>query len=86
MLVFLITEIIENPMTRWTYAKDFCITIYETPKTIVCFAQRSASRSEERKAAKSKQRSPTTVNWDVFISSGGSWEDTIVYNIDEEYD
>ncbi|KAJ1355672.1 hypothetical protein KIN20_013166 [Parelaphostrongylus tenuis] len=39
------------------------------------------------KAAKFKQRSPrTTINWDVFKSLVGSWEDTVVDNIDEEYD
>ncbi|KAJ1362618.1 hypothetical protein KIN20_022235 [Parelaphostrongylus tenuis] len=39
------------------------------------------------KAAKFKQRSPrTTINWDAFKSLVGSWEDTVVDNIDEEYD
>ncbi|KAJ1362154.1 hypothetical protein KIN20_021587 [Parelaphostrongylus tenuis] len=39
------------------------------------------------KASKLKQRSPrTTVNWDVFKSLVGPWVDTVVDNIDEEYD
>ncbi|RCN49039.1 hypothetical protein ANCCAN_04916, partial [Ancylostoma caninum] len=39
------------------------------------------------KAAKFKRRSPKSViNWDLFTSLAGFWEDAVVDNIDEEYD
>ncbi|VDO88303.1 unnamed protein product [Heligmosomoides polygyrus] len=34
-----------------------------------------------------KKRSPrTTINWGMYTSLAGLWEDTIMDNIDEEYD
>ncbi|EYC41553.1 hypothetical protein Y032_0564g3526 [Ancylostoma ceylanicum] len=40
-----------------------------------------------RKAAKYKERSPKpTINWDLFTTLAGFWEDTVVDNIDEEYE
>uniref|UniRef100_A0A0K0CZ71 Transposase n=1 Tax=Angiostrongylus cantonensis TaxID=6313 RepID=A0A0K0CZ71_ANGCA len=40
-----------------------------------------------QKAAKFKNRSPRpTTNWGLFNSLVGCWEDTVVDNIDEEYD
>ncbi|EYB92970.1 hypothetical protein Y032_0188g1163 [Ancylostoma ceylanicum] len=39
------------------------------------------------KAAKYKKRSPKpTINWDLFTTLAGFWEDTVVDNIDEEYE
>ncbi|RCN25207.1 hypothetical protein ANCCAN_29082, partial [Ancylostoma caninum] len=39
------------------------------------------------KAVKFKRRSPKPViNWDLFPSLAGFWEDAVVDNIDEEYD
>ena len=39
------------------------------------------------KAARFKRRSPkTVVNWELFTSLAGFWEDTVIDNIDEEYD
>ncbi|EYC42981.1 hypothetical protein Y032_0508g2707 [Ancylostoma ceylanicum] len=39
------------------------------------------------KAAKYKKRSPEpTINWDLFTTLAGFWEDTVVDNIDEEYE
>ncbi|EYC29362.1 hypothetical protein Y032_0006g2937 [Ancylostoma ceylanicum] len=40
-----------------------------------------------KKAAKYKRRSPKpTINWDLFTTLAGFWEDTVVDNIDEEYE
>ncbi|RCN43444.1 hypothetical protein ANCCAN_10570 [Ancylostoma caninum] len=45
------------------------------------------TRIGREKAAKFKNRSPKPViNWDLFTSLAGSWEDAVVDNIDEEYD
>ncbi|VDP04513.1 unnamed protein product [Heligmosomoides polygyrus] len=42
---------------------------------------------QEEKAAKCKERSSrTTINWDLYTSLAGLWEDTVMDNIDEEYD
>ncbi|VDO27842.1 unnamed protein product, partial [Heligmosomoides polygyrus] len=39
------------------------------------------------KAVKFKKRSPrTTTSWDRYTSPAGLWEDTVMDNIDEEYD
>ncbi|VDP52711.1 unnamed protein product [Heligmosomoides polygyrus] len=39
------------------------------------------------KAAKFKKRNPrTTINWDLYTSLAGLWEDTVMDIIDEEYD
>ncbi|VDP39053.1 unnamed protein product, partial [Heligmosomoides polygyrus] len=39
------------------------------------------------KTAKFKKRSPrTTINWDLYSSLAGLWEDAVMDNIDEEYD
>ncbi|VDO19485.1 unnamed protein product [Heligmosomoides polygyrus] len=39
------------------------------------------------KAAKFKKRSPrTTINWDLYTSLVGLWEDAVMDNVDEEYD
>ncbi|KIH53870.1 hypothetical protein ANCDUO_15989 [Ancylostoma duodenale] len=41
----------------------------------------------DEKAAKFKKRTPKPViNWDLFTSLAGFWEDAAVDNIDEEYD
>ncbi|KAK6734221.1 hypothetical protein RB195_017791 [Necator americanus] len=40
-----------------------------------------------KKAAKFRERNPrTTINWDLFATLAGSWEDSAMDNIDEEYD
>ncbi|EYB89991.1 hypothetical protein Y032_0224g2695 [Ancylostoma ceylanicum] len=42
---------------------------------------------KEEKASKYKKRSPKpTINWDLFTTLAGFWEDTVVDNIDEEYE
>ncbi|VDP06328.1 unnamed protein product [Heligmosomoides polygyrus] len=39
------------------------------------------------KAAKFKKKSPrTTINWDMYTSLAGLWEDSVMGNTDEEYD
>ncbi|VDP62218.1 unnamed protein product, partial [Heligmosomoides polygyrus] len=39
------------------------------------------------KAAKFKKRIPrTTVNWDLYTSLAGLWEDAVMDNVDEEHD
>ncbi|KAK6764987.1 hypothetical protein RB195_025067 [Necator americanus] len=39
------------------------------------------------KAAKFRKQSPrTTINWDLFATLAGFWEDSAMDNIDEEYD
>ncbi|KAK6749514.1 hypothetical protein RB195_001867 [Necator americanus] len=39
------------------------------------------------KAAKFRERNPrTTINWDLFATPAGFWEDSAMDNIDEEYD
>ncbi|KAK6765924.1 hypothetical protein RB195_025689 [Necator americanus] len=39
------------------------------------------------KAAKFRERNPrTTINWDLFATLAGFWEDSAMDNIDEEYD
>ncbi|RCN49221.1 hypothetical protein ANCCAN_04636 [Ancylostoma caninum] len=43
-------------------------------------------RSQREKAAKFKRSSPKSViNWDLFTSLAGFWEDAVDANIDEEY-
>ncbi|VDP51724.1 unnamed protein product [Heligmosomoides polygyrus] len=40
-----------------------------------------------REGPKFKKRNPrTTINWDLYTSLAGLWEDTVIDNIDEEYD
>ncbi|KAK6762677.1 hypothetical protein RB195_023404 [Necator americanus] len=39
------------------------------------------------KATKFRERNPrTTINWDLFATLAGFWEDSVMDNIDEEYD
>ncbi|EYC14418.1 hypothetical protein Y032_0040g190 [Ancylostoma ceylanicum] len=45
------------------------------------------SSHKAEKASKYKKRSPKpTINWDLFTTLAGFWEDTDVDNIDEEYE
>ncbi|KAK6761369.1 hypothetical protein RB195_022434 [Necator americanus] len=40
----------------------------------------------EKKAAKFRERNPRTIiNWDLFVTLAGFWEDSAMDNIDEEY-
>ncbi|KAK6756295.1 hypothetical protein RB195_014602 [Necator americanus] len=46
----------------------------------------SLTRKEE-KAARFRERNPRTIiNWDLFATLAGFWEDSTMDNIDEEYD
>ncbi|ETN69132.1 hypothetical protein NECAME_05349 [Necator americanus] len=46
----------------------------------------SLTRKEE-KAARFRERNPRTIiNWDLFATLAGFWEDSAMDNIDEEYD
>ncbi|RCN47980.1 hypothetical protein ANCCAN_05919 [Ancylostoma caninum] len=51
------------------------------------FLETCDSRGVGEKAVKFKRRSPKPViNWDLFTSLAGFWEDAVVDNTDEEYD
>ncbi|EYC06495.1 hypothetical protein Y032_0075g925 [Ancylostoma ceylanicum] len=44
------------------------------------------SRKGEKAAKYKKRSSKPTINWDLFTTLAGFWEDTVVDNIDEEYE
>ncbi|VDO18648.1 unnamed protein product [Heligmosomoides polygyrus] len=52
-------------------------------RTTDSFAQGPAF--QEKKVTK-KRSCRTIINWDLFTFVTGLWEDTVMYNIDEEYD
>ncbi|KAK6734163.1 hypothetical protein RB195_017750 [Necator americanus] len=48
---------------------------------------RSSFTRRAEKAAKFRERNPrTTINWDLFATLAGFWEDSAMDNIDKEYD
>ncbi|KAK6745869.1 hypothetical protein RB195_012155 [Necator americanus] len=73
--------------------KRFCLTdVSVVPKFYTGSDHRllrgrfSFTRRAE-KAAKFRERNPrTTINWDLFATLAGFWEDSAMDNIDEEYD
>ncbi|KAK6728236.1 hypothetical protein RB195_005712 [Necator americanus] len=73
--------------------KRFCLTdVAVAPKFYTGSDHRllrgrfSFTRRAE-KAAKFRERNPrTTINWDLFVTLAGFWEDSAVDIIDEEYD
>ncbi|VDO19208.1 unnamed protein product [Heligmosomoides polygyrus] len=70
-------------MMRRIHVVLLCLTPVHT---VACKAL-SCGRRTPKKAAKFKKGSPrTTINWDMYISLAGLWEDTVMDNIDEEYD
>ncbi|KAK6761880.1 hypothetical protein RB195_022827 [Necator americanus] len=73
--------------------KRFCLTdVAVAPKFYTGLDHRllrgrfSFTRRAE-KAARFRERNPrTTINWDLFVTLAGFWEDSAMDNIDEEYD
>ncbi|KAK6733446.1 hypothetical protein RB195_017283 [Necator americanus] len=73
--------------------KRFCLTgVAVVPKFYTGLDHRllrgrfSFTRREE-KAFKFRERNPRTIiNWDLFATLAGFWEDSAMVNIDEEYD
>ncbi|ETN73187.1 endonuclease/exonuclease/phosphatase family protein [Necator americanus] len=73
--------------------KRFCLTdvgvvpkFYTGPDHRPLRGRSSFTRRAE-KADKFRERNPrTTINWDLFATLAGFWEDSAMDNIDEEYD
>ncbi|VDO61638.1 unnamed protein product [Heligmosomoides polygyrus] len=66
------------PALRWTW--EFSGGQFHNKINHIVFNRRE-------KVAKFKKRSPRTIiNWDMYTSLVGLWEDTVMSNIDEEYD
>ncbi|EYC14088.1 hypothetical protein Y032_0042g710 [Ancylostoma ceylanicum] len=75
-------------VNRWFCLTDVCVVpqLY-TGSDHRLLRARFFFLHEGEKAAKYKKRSPKpTINWDLFTALAGSWEDTVVDNIDEEYE
>ncbi|KAK6740717.1 hypothetical protein RB195_008892 [Necator americanus] len=66
---------------------------FQKPSSKSSIRDRTIASSEEdfpsqgaEKAAKFRERNPrTTINWDLFATLAGFWEDSAMDNIDEEY-
>ncbi|ETN71082.1 hypothetical protein RB195_013089 [Necator americanus] len=82
-----------NELDHIIINKRFCLTdVAVLPKFYTGSDHRllrgkfSFTRRAE-KAAKFRERNPrTTINWDLFATLAGFWEDSAMDNIDEEYD
>ncbi|KAK6745376.1 hypothetical protein RB195_011857 [Necator americanus] len=82
-----------NEIDHIIVKKRFCLTdVGVVPKFYTGSDHRllqgrfSFTRRAE-KAAKFRERNPrTTINWDLFATLAGFWEDSAMHNIDEEYD
>uniref|UniRef100_A0A7I4Z425 BAR domain-containing protein n=1 Tax=Haemonchus contortus TaxID=6289 RepID=A0A7I4Z425_HAECO len=70
------------------FNRRFCLAVVAVvpwDRTIVSSALDSASQCVERDM-KFRKRSPnTSTNWDHFDSLASKWEDSVIDNIDEEY-
>ncbi|KAK6757103.1 hypothetical protein RB195_015120 [Necator americanus] len=73
--------------------KRFCLTdVAVVPKFYTGSDHRllrgrfSFTRRAEKTAKFSKRNPRTTINWDLFATLAGFWEDSAMDNIDEEYD
>ncbi|KAK6732146.1 hypothetical protein RB195_016494 [Necator americanus] len=73
--------------------KRFCLTdVAVVPKFYTGSDHRllrgrfSFTRRSEKAAKFSKRNPRTTINWDLFATLAGFWEDSAMDNIDEEYD
>ncbi|EYB90840.1 hypothetical protein Y032_0213g2283 [Ancylostoma ceylanicum] len=68
--------------------RRYCLTdVGAVPKFYTESDHRLFFSRRGEKAAKFKKRSPKpTINWDLFTTLAGIWEDAIVDNIDEEYE
>ncbi|KAK6766772.1 hypothetical protein RB195_026194 [Necator americanus] len=73
--------------------KRFCLTdVAVVPKFYTGSDHRllrgrfSFTRRAEKAAKFSKRNPRTTINWDLFATLAGFWEDSAMDNIDEEYD
>ncbi|RCN51699.1 hypothetical protein ANCCAN_02059 [Ancylostoma caninum] len=66
---------------------EFIMTINDNSQFQKPTPLRWTWESPGEKAVKFKRRSPKPIiNWDLFTSLAGFWEDAVVDNIDEEYD
>ncbi|KAK6762048.1 hypothetical protein RB195_022950 [Necator americanus] len=81
-----------NEINNTVITKRFCLTDVAVPKFYTWSDHRllrgkfSFTRRAE-KAAKFRERNPrTAINWDLFATLAGFWEDSAMDNIDEEYD
>ncbi|KAK6732635.1 hypothetical protein RB195_016787 [Necator americanus] len=73
--------------------KRFCLTnVVVVPKFYTrsdyhLLQRRFSFTRRAEKAAKFRERNPRTIiNWDIFATLAGFWEDSAMDNIDEEYD
>ncbi|KAK6742635.1 hypothetical protein RB195_010097 [Necator americanus] len=73
--------------------KGFCLTDvgvvpkFYTGSTHRLLRGRFSFTRRAEKAAKFRERNPRTIiNWDLFATLAGFWEDSAMDNIDEEYD
>ncbi|KAK6749289.1 hypothetical protein RB195_001720 [Necator americanus] len=55
-------------------------------RTIVSPEEDFPSQREQRKPPSSERNRRTIINWDLFATLDGFWEDSAMDNIDEEYD
>ncbi|KAK6763543.1 hypothetical protein RB195_024025 [Necator americanus] len=82
-----------NGIDHITVNKRFCLTDvavvskFYTGSDHRLFRGRISFTRREQKAAKFRERNlRTIINWDLFATLAGFWEDSAMDNIDEEYD
>ncbi|KAK6740345.1 hypothetical protein RB195_008671 [Necator americanus] len=82
-----------NEIDHIIVSKSFCLTEVAVVRTFYTgsnhrlFRGRFSFTRRAEKAAKFRERNPrTTINWDLFATLAGFWEDSAMDNIDEEYD
>ncbi|ETN78108.1 hypothetical protein NECAME_10586 [Necator americanus] len=82
-----------NGIDHITVNKRFCLTDVAVVSKVYTgsdhrlFRGRISFTRREQKAAKFRERNlRTIINWDLFATLAGFWEDSAMDNIDEEYD
>ncbi|VDO96059.1 unnamed protein product [Heligmosomoides polygyrus] len=82
-----------NEIDHITFNRRYCLTdlsvvpMFYTGSDHRLLRARFRFSRQGEKAAKFKKRSPrTTINWDLYTSLVGLWEDAVMDNVDEEYD
>ncbi|VDO95533.1 unnamed protein product [Heligmosomoides polygyrus] len=82
-----------NEIDHIIFNRKYCLTDFSIVAKLYTGSDHRLLRARFRfsrqgeKAAKFKKRNPrTTVNWDLYTSLVGLWEDAVMDNVDEEYD
>ncbi|VDO87539.1 unnamed protein product [Heligmosomoides polygyrus] len=82
-----------NEIDHIIFNRKYCLTdvsvvpnFYTGSDNRLLRARFRFSRQGEMAAKFRKRSSRTTINWDIYISLVGLWEDAVMDNVDEEYD